>query len=176
MSRRIAELALLGGAGAIALALALGIALAVPDPNFLLVLALALGAVGILALAVNTRLEVTVALLALYLGALDGPVKLLSANQAASAVRDVLIAAVALGAIVRLLARRERVATAAAVRLGDRVRRARAGERLQPQHAGDAEDPRRLPPAAGVGAVLLLRLRADALARALPRSCSWSSA
>jgi hypothetical protein len=110
VSRRIAELALLVGAGAVALALALGVALAVPDPNFLLVLALALGAVGIVALAVNTRLEVSVALLAIYLGALDGPVKLLAANQAASAVRDVLIAAVALGAIVRLLARRERLA------------------------------------------------------------------
>ncbi len=108
VSRRLAELALLGGAGAIALALALGIALAVPDPNFLLVLALALGAVGIVALALNTRLEVSVALLAIYLGMLDGPVKLLSANQAASAVRDVLIAAVALGAIVRLLAGHER--------------------------------------------------------------------
>jgi hypothetical protein len=109
VSRRIAELALLGGAGAIALALALGLALAVPDPNFLLVLALALGAVGIVALALNTRLELSVALLAIYLGALDGPVKLLAANQAASAVRDVLIAAVALGAIVRLLASRERL-------------------------------------------------------------------
>ncbi len=110
VSRRIAELALLGGAGAIVLGVALGIALAVPDPNFALVLALAFGAVGIIALAVNSRLEISVALLAIYLGALDGPVKLLSANQAASAVRDVLIAAVALGAIVRLLARRERVA------------------------------------------------------------------
>ncbi len=109
VSRRIAELALLGGAGAVALGVALGIALAVPDPNFPLVLALALGAVGVLALALNTRLEVSVAVLAIYLGTLDGPVKLLSANQAASAVRDVLIAAVALGAIVRLLARRERV-------------------------------------------------------------------
>ncbi len=110
VSRRVAELALLGGAGAIALALALGIAVAVPNPNFVLVLALALGAVGIVALAVNTRLEISVAVLALYLGMLDGPVKLLSHNQAASAVRDVLIAAVVLGAIVRLLTRRERVA------------------------------------------------------------------
>ena len=112
VSRRLAELALAGGAGVIALALALGIALAVPDPNLLLALALALGAVGVVALAVNARLEVSVALLAVYLGALDGPVKLLAANQAASAVRDVLIAAVALGAIARLLARRERVAPA----------------------------------------------------------------
>ena len=68
-----------------------------------------LGAVGVLALMLSTRYEVTVTLLALYLGLLDGPVKLLSASQAASGVRDVLIAAVALGTIVRLLARRERV-------------------------------------------------------------------
>jgi hypothetical protein len=110
VQRRIADLTLIGCAGLIALAVALGIAIAVPNPNFPLALGLALGALAILALACNARLEVSVALLALYLGLLDGPVKLLAANQAASAVRDVLIFAVVLGALVRLLARRERVA------------------------------------------------------------------
>lgn len=55
------------------------------------------------------RLEVTVAFLAVYLGVLDGPIKLMTASQATSAARDVLIAAVCLGAIVRLIARRERL-------------------------------------------------------------------
>ncbi len=109
VSRRIAEILLIACAGLIPLAVALGIAVEVPDPNFLLVLGLALGALGILVLAFNTRLEVSVALLALYLGMLDGPIKLIAANQAASALRDVLIFAVGLGALMRLLARREPV-------------------------------------------------------------------
>ncbi|MGH2854830.1 MAG: hypothetical protein ACRDLF_11650, partial [Solirubrobacteraceae bacterium] len=109
LNRRIGELALIGATGLVPLAMALAIALEVPDPNLLLVAGLALGAVGVIALVVNTRLEVSVALLALYLGTLDGPVKLLTANQAASAVRDVLIFAVVLGAVVRLLIAGERV-------------------------------------------------------------------
>ena len=109
VSRRVAGLAATGGAALTALALALGIALAVPNPNFALALALALGVVGVVALALNARLELSVAVLAVYLGMLDGPVKLLAANQAASAVRDVLIFAVAIGALVRLLARREQL-------------------------------------------------------------------
>ncbi len=67
--------------------------------------------------------------LALYLGCLDGPVKLLSANQAASSVRDVLIGAVSLGALVRLLSKRERVRLPPLVRMGAGVRRARAWPR-----------------------------------------------
>jgi hypothetical protein len=88
---------------------ALGISLNVANPNLLLSFALACGAVGIVALMVSPRLEVTVAVLALYLGLLDGPVKLLTANQAASSVRDVLIAAVSVGVLARLLAKRERL-------------------------------------------------------------------
>lgn len=102
-------LVLSGVAAAAAGALALGISLRVANPNLLLCLALAVGVAGVLVLAVSPRLEVTVTLLALYLGLLDGPVKLLSASQAASSVRDVLIGAVALGAIVRLIVRREPV-------------------------------------------------------------------
>jgi hypothetical protein len=108
-SRGARELALRGGAVSLAAAAALAISLSVPTPNLLLCLALALGAIGVVALMVNPRLEVSVAILALYLGMLDGPVKLLSANQAASSVRDVLIAAVSIGAIARLLAKRERI-------------------------------------------------------------------
>jgi hypothetical protein len=94
---------------ALALALALGVSVATPRPNLLLALVLLLGAVGVVALAIGSRLELSVTLLALYLGLLDGPVKLLSASQAASSVRDILIAAVSLGALVRLLRRGERL-------------------------------------------------------------------
>jgi hypothetical protein len=105
----VRALLLSGVAVSAALAIALGISLDVPSPNFLLLFALSVGALGLVALAVSSRLEVTVMLLALYLGCLDGPVKLLSVNQAASSVRDLLIGAVSLGALVRLLSRRERV-------------------------------------------------------------------
>lgn len=107
--RATRELALRGVAVTLAAAIALAISLSVPTPNLLLCVALALGAIGVVALMVNPRLEVSVAILAFYLGMLDGPVKLLSANQAASSVRDVLIAAVCIGAIARLVAKRERV-------------------------------------------------------------------
>jgi hypothetical protein len=95
------------GAAAVALAIALEVSLHVANPSFSLLFALAAGALGLFALAFSSRLEVTVTLLALYLGLLDGPVKLLSVNQAASSVRDLLIGAVSLGALARLLARRE---------------------------------------------------------------------
>ncbi len=55
------------------------------------------------------RLALWVALLAIFLGTLDGPVKLLSASQGASAVRDVLIALVCVAALMRLAVSRERV-------------------------------------------------------------------
>jgi hypothetical protein len=92
---------------ALAAALALGAALNVANPNPALALGVALGSVAIVALIASPRLEVSVAVLALYLGLLDGPVKLLSASQGASSVRDVLIAAVSLGALARLAAKRE---------------------------------------------------------------------
>ncbi|HYM44951.1 MAG TPA: hypothetical protein VES65_02155 [Solirubrobacteraceae bacterium] len=109
LGRQIRDLALSGVAASLALAIALGVSLSVSDPNLLLFFALVLGALGIVALMVSPRYEVTVAILALYLGLADGPVKLLSANQAASSVRDILIGAVCVGAIVRIIARRERV-------------------------------------------------------------------
>jgi hypothetical protein len=109
LSRRVSDLALIGLTGLVPLAIALAVTVAVPNPNMLLLFGLAIGALAILALVVSTRLEVSVGLLALYLGTLDGPVKLLTANQAASVVRDVLIFAVCIGALVRLLVSRERV-------------------------------------------------------------------
>jgi hypothetical protein len=54
---------------------------------------------------------VTVTVVVLYLGLLDGPVKLgIGGHEAASAARDVLIFSVALGALLRLIVKRERVA------------------------------------------------------------------
>jgi hypothetical protein len=109
LNRRIRDLLLIGASGLIPLLIALGIALEVPNPNFLVVLGMALGTLGIVAFAVSPRYEFTLALLALYLGLLDGPIKLESSNQGASAVRDVLIAAISVGALVRLVVKREHI-------------------------------------------------------------------
>jgi hypothetical protein len=92
-------------AGLIPLAISLAVAVAVPKPNIALELTLALGALGIVVLMTERRLEVSVLILALYLGLLDGPVKLGSGgHEAATVFRDVLIFAVSLGAVLRLLA------------------------------------------------------------------------
>jgi hypothetical protein len=109
LGRRIRGLLLPGAAGGLALAAALAVSLQVPDPNAFLALAIVLGALGVVVLAGSTRYAATLTLLALYLGLLDGPVKLESASTAASAVRNVLIFAIALGMGVRLLVGRRRV-------------------------------------------------------------------
>jgi hypothetical protein len=107
--RRVREALTIGLAGLLALTAALAVAVAVPKPNPVLVLAAALGVLGVLALMISTRYEVTLALVALYLGLLDGPVKLLSASQFASAIRDILIFAIVLGMVVRAVVARERL-------------------------------------------------------------------
>ena len=92
-----------------AIAIALGVSVASPAPNFALVFGLIVAAVLIVALVFWVDLETGVTILAVYLGTLDGPVKLLAHNHYASATRDVLIAAVSIGAILRMIANRERV-------------------------------------------------------------------
>ena len=107
--RRLDQLVPVALAGLIPFLIALGVSVENPNPNFALDLGLIAGALGLVALVSISRLEVTVTILALFLGLLDGPVKLLAANQAASSVRDVVIAAVSVGAIWRLIAKRERI-------------------------------------------------------------------
>jgi hypothetical protein len=97
-------------AGLAASLLALVLALRSPQPDFLLALAIAAGAVGVVALMYSPRLELTVVALALYLGLLDGPVKLGSGgHEAATVVRDILIFAVAIGAVLRIVVRRQQL-------------------------------------------------------------------
>lgn len=107
--RQVSELLVTAAAGLTALLIAAGIAAQVSRPNFVLTGVLVLGGLAVVALVISTRYEVTVTLVALYLGLLDGPAKLLSASQAASAARDVLIFAIVLGMVLRLLVRREPV-------------------------------------------------------------------
>jgi hypothetical protein len=107
--RRMRELMLIAATALIPLVIALGIAVEVPNPSPALVVGITLGVPSILALVISTRYEITLGLLVVYLGLLDGPIKLLSASQAASALRNVLISAIGLGMILRLIVRRERV-------------------------------------------------------------------
>ncbi len=108
LGRRARELTLLAVVLAIAAGLAVGISELISTPNWVLTAAGLIGGAGLLFLMFNSRLELSVALLAIYLGCLDGPVKLLSGGgNAVSALRDVLIFIVAIGALGRLAARRE---------------------------------------------------------------------
>jgi hypothetical protein len=109
MSRRIRNLLAVSAGGLIAAVIALSVAVAMPQPNPVLVFAIIVGVGAILSLALSPRYEVTVGLLALYLGLLDGPVKLDLNTQVASGFRNVLIIAVAAGMILRLAVRRQRV-------------------------------------------------------------------
>ncbi len=103
--RKVATIA----GGVVATVIALAVSVAVRAPEFALVFGLIIAVVLIVALVFWVNLETGVTILAVYLGTLDGPVKLLAHNQFASTGRDVLIAAVSIGAILRIIAKRERV-------------------------------------------------------------------
>jgi hypothetical protein len=107
------NLTMVGATGLIALALALAIALAIPHPSVIIAAGIVATGVVVFALMISPRYEVTVTILVLYLGLLDGPVKLLTASRAASTVRDVLILAVVIGGLARLFTARERFAVPA---------------------------------------------------------------
>ncbi len=109
LGRRLHDLMLAVVGGLVPLVAGLAITVANPTPNPFLVFGLMLGVAGVIVLLVSRRYEITVALLALYLGLLDGPVKLESASKASSGVRDVLIIAIALGMLMRLVVRKQRV-------------------------------------------------------------------
>lgn len=90
---------------------AIVVTIALPNASLLTVLAVIAGVVGVVALMMNSRLEVTVAILLVFLGLLDGPVKLLfGPREVTASVQDVLILAVCAGALLRIGARREKVA------------------------------------------------------------------
>jgi hypothetical protein len=90
-------------------ALALAIAVSIPDPNVFLALGVIAGTLGLLALAASVRYEVTLTFLALYLGLFDGVVKLKTGNDLVSSLRDLMIAAICAGALVRMIVRRDQV-------------------------------------------------------------------
>jgi hypothetical protein len=113
LQRRVHDAFLIGLTGLVPAALALGISVEMPKAtvaNMLLVLAAIVAVLGIAALVASSRLEVTVALMTLYLLLLYGPVKLgLGGGELAHGADDVLIIAVCLGAVMRLMVGREPV-------------------------------------------------------------------
>ncbi len=99
-------------AALVAAALALAISVEMPTPGastFVEVIGAVIGIVVVMALAFSTRYTVTLTLLALYLGLLDGPVKLLTGSKYASGFRDVFMIAIGLGMLMRLSRSRGRV-------------------------------------------------------------------
>ncbi len=92
-----------------ALIAGIGISALVGSSNVLLLVGGLIGLTAIVVLCANPRLEVSVLLVALYLGLLDGPVKLAVAHTVGSGLREVLILCVAVGALLRLLAKRQKI-------------------------------------------------------------------
>jgi len=110
LDRRLRDWAGLALGALIPALLAFAIAIELPSSDLTAILAVIVGVIGIVVLMVTSRLELTVALLAIYLGMLDGPVKLLfGAHEETAAIPNLLVLAVCLGAVMRIVVRRERV-------------------------------------------------------------------
>jgi len=110
LDRRIRDLLATALTGLIPAVIALGITVALPHLSLLAVLAIIVGVLGVVALMLSSRLELTILLLTLYLLLLDGPVKLLfPAHEVTSALPNLLILAICAGALMRIVVRRERV-------------------------------------------------------------------
>lgn len=110
IERRLGDAAMLGLSALIPAAAALALTIALPQVSLTLMLLVIAGAVGVFALIVSSRLVVTATLIVLYLGLLDGVVKLsFSSREATASIQDVIILAVCLGAVMRLAVRREKV-------------------------------------------------------------------
>jgi hypothetical protein len=112
LGRRARERLLLCLTMLVPLILALAISVEMPKPNLesvVVVVGMVLGVAGVFALMISSRYTVTLTILALYLGLLDGPIKLGSASKVASGFRDILIVAIGLGMLMRLPLKRERV-------------------------------------------------------------------
>ncbi len=112
LNRRARERLLVFITALIPFVLALAISVETPHPSvkeIVEVVLLIVGAVGVVALMASVRYTITLSLLVLYLGLLDGPVKLEAANKLASGFRDILIVAIALGMLMRVSVRKTRV-------------------------------------------------------------------
>ncbi len=110
LERRLQSVMLVALTAAVPAITATAVTIALPSANILIALAIITGVVAIIALMASSRLDVTVTLIAIYLGMINGPVKLLlPGRELTASFQNVIILAVAAGALVRILMRREQV-------------------------------------------------------------------
>ncbi len=110
LERRLGDLLTTGLTALIPAALALAVTVGFPHVGLPIALAIIAGGLGVVALVVCSRLEVTVTLVLLYLLLVDGPVKMLTSQREATRVlADVVILAVCLGALMRMTVQRKRI-------------------------------------------------------------------
>ncbi|MGO9490329.1 MAG: hypothetical protein ACLQBB_15055 [Solirubrobacteraceae bacterium] len=110
LRRRFDDLLIVGLGALIPALTAIAITIGLPGLNLFVVLAAIAGLIGVIVLMVSTRLEVTVALVIIYLGLINGPVKMFfGARELTASLQDVVILAVAAGALMRILVRREKI-------------------------------------------------------------------
>jgi hypothetical protein len=103
LGRRLEDGAMLALGGLIATGLALAIVIALPHPKIPLVAAVMVGAIGVVFLMFNPRLEISVTLLVVYLGCLNGPMKLIiRAGVFSSGFQDVVMLSICIGLLLRL--------------------------------------------------------------------------
>jgi hypothetical protein len=90
--------------------LAFAVTIAFPHASLLVALGIIAGLVGIVALIVCGRLEVTVTVMLLFLLLIFDPLKMFtSSREAIAPLEDIVILAVSLGAVLRIVVRRERI-------------------------------------------------------------------
>ena len=93
----------------VALTVGLAITISLPHPNPLLLFGGLIGAAGFAYLVVSPRYEITLTLLAVFIGIMDGPIKLSSPGPLTSALRNVVILGIVAGMLMRVVGRRERI-------------------------------------------------------------------
>jgi hypothetical protein len=110
LERRLTDALLLGLSALLPAVAALAVTIAFPKVSLPLILLIVAGAVGVFALMISSRWEITVTFIVLYLGLMDGVVKLsFSSREATASLQDVIILAVCLGAVLRLVVRKEKI-------------------------------------------------------------------
>lgn len=110
LRRRMVDLSLIALSALIPLALALAISTQVSRPSYVLLFALLGGAIGVVVLIVSPRYEMSLVIVAIYLGLLEGPAKLGSGgHESAAVVRNVLIFSVSLGVVLRMVVKKEKL-------------------------------------------------------------------
>lgn len=110
LERRLSDLAVTGLTALVPAGLALLITVGFPSITLPAALAVIAGAIGLVALVMCSRLEITVTGILLYLLLIDGPVKMLtSQREETRLLADAVILAVCIGAGMRIVVQRQRI-------------------------------------------------------------------